>query len=503
MSERYQSEYEKVKKILQAALHSDTSYGVRREFRIGGAALEPMFESIDQSVSSLTILFGMTDWIIQVTELVGSNSILWIPGQIWFKFTLERMQAIHSVQRSLFRRQPENYGNLSGILSFMQQSVHSTPRRVETFVRLNLAALQYNGVVDRFGMFFLHNLDMKALDSDNVLPEITPRDEYAVVKLLPVLSHRNTAATLPEADGAAEDRSELHPLGKKPSWDQVAQMLELNPSRLMEDWQWLSALDVYKECNNPDALHKLAADMFRMFTRHIWIELNKAHKYDVSVQQIPDIETALQFWTIGAMYDRLKAAHFCSVNVGEFQVSGRARAHFGDDARVKLLFGELDMGPSWNRLGTAYLEKYAKKMKELDAEEQDEFREYLGDLLGYCQSLPDSDTRHPWRTDREGRVLLLANPVYYKVETIVSTEKGKKRVRGVQVRAGEGEFYAGVFRAEASDSDEMDENAGARAARKFQRMIRGRGGTERGQGRGRGRSCGRGRGRGNKSGQRK
>src|SRR5277367_5481516 len=106
-----------------------------------------------------------------------SNPILWIPSHIWFNFLSKRMQSIYQVQHQLYTTHPPNYGILMGLLTYLLQSILFTPQTVSSYVNESLALLQFHQVVDRFGMFFLHDLN---LNQRICLPPVLRKDDLGV-----------------------------------------------------------------------------------------------------------------------------------------------------------------------------------------------------------------------------------------------------------------------------------------------------------------------------------
>lgn len=64
-----------------------------------------------------------------------------------------------------------------GIVSYLLQALTSTPTNVPPFVTDALYTLQYGHVVARFGIFFLHELD---LSLEHVIPGIRKKDTHLV-----------------------------------------------------------------------------------------------------------------------------------------------------------------------------------------------------------------------------------------------------------------------------------------------------------------------------------
>ncbi len=101
----------------------------------------------------------------------------------------------------MIQRHPDNFLILSGVLSYLYQSVVSTPVKVHTFVRRALAELLYGNVVARFGMFFLHNLDVTLEES--IFPELSAVDDFKIRSTfnLPAKSKKKMVHTNDSASG--------------------------------------------------------------------------------------------------------------------------------------------------------------------------------------------------------------------------------------------------------------------------------------------------------------
>src|SRR5215471_2993752 len=114
---------------------------------------------------------------------MNSNPILWIPSHLWFHALERRIRTICHVQCKLHTIRPPNYGILTGLLSYLLQSVLYTPPTTSSHVNESLALLRFRQVVDRYGMFFLHELD---LTKEICLPEVLPMDDMKVLQSLGV-----------------------------------------------------------------------------------------------------------------------------------------------------------------------------------------------------------------------------------------------------------------------------------------------------------------------------
>ena len=108
--------------------------------------------------------------------------MLWIPSELWFSFLIRRLEGLNNVHATIYRLQPPNYGVISGLFAYLMQSVIFTPPVVNAYVRESLAALQYRGHCDRFGMFFLDTLNLG--DRSCMIDGILNKDDDEVKHIL-------------------------------------------------------------------------------------------------------------------------------------------------------------------------------------------------------------------------------------------------------------------------------------------------------------------------------
>lgn len=349
-----------------------------------------------------------------------SEPILWLPSKVWFQFLARRLEIIRGTQIQLHTKDPSNYGIMTGLLTHMLQSVLVTPINVSPYVNESLALLYYRQVVDRFGMFFLHNLD---LNKEKCLPEVLEKDDLDVLRTLGVKLRKKKKQRLSTPD-IDEDN---HPLGRHPSWGHVEQSLKDNPLRLMRPWRWSDDLEV---------INKEAVDIFILFTTHIWLCLHRKWHNEGPVRPTC-LKEALQCWSVRNVHSRLQSVTFVGCNAGLIgSIVGRRVKSF--EKRRSLYFPDTTDGlaGTWEVFGrgTGYIKQYTDICDGKSADDIVQINEGLSKLLSLCECLPDS---HRGENARGGRlrqtlwniekecVVMLTNPLYYKLLTI---GRGKKRM---------------------------------------------------------------------------
>ena len=93
--------------------------------------------------------------------LEHANPILAVKSEVYFGFQMRRMKEIQNVQHFLSEYWPPNYGMATALLMHMLCNIPHSPMSQTTHLRDALKELQYKKVMDTFGTFFLHNLDLE------------------------------------------------------------------------------------------------------------------------------------------------------------------------------------------------------------------------------------------------------------------------------------------------------------------------------------------------------
>jgi len=344
--------------------------------------------------------------------MLKSGAIVWIPSKIWFSFLAKRLRVLRDTQILLERREAPNYGIMTGILAYMMQSVIFTPTLVSPFVSESLDLLYYKQVVDRFGMFFLHDLD---LTLENCLPSVLDRDDADVLGAMGVKA-RKKKARMPSPD--TEDEDEF-PIGKKPNWKQVERCLKERPWVLMKQWRWQPEWG--------DTLDR-ASQLFILFTVHMWASLNERwHAPGASAVHPTTLQEALEQWTIKGVHATAASVNYLACNAGLLgSVKGQRVKSFAD--RVDVYFPPIgeELFGVWRPLGEnpGYISEYREEMNGLNLVDAELLRDGLRQLLSHCQCLPNGRRGDKfggrnaiWEVNGSS-VAVLTNPLFYKLERI-------------------------------------------------------------------------------------
>lgn len=226
-----------------------------------------------------------------------TKPVLWLPSKLWFPFLAQRLEILNKTHERIYRFQPQNYGVMSGLFAYLMQSVMFTLPKVNTYVQEALAALEYKRNCDRFGMFFLDKLDVT---NPAFIDGIVERDDASVKRILGPLISRVRVLIATRAE--AEDDLMRYPIGETPTWPQIRQSLERDPTVLIRQWEGLPLeLEKYRT-SGKDSTEAKAAEIFIKFTRQMWMSLHESWRIDPKTEREPKmLEAALFCWGVDSV----------------------------------------------------------------------------------------------------------------------------------------------------------------------------------------------------------
>ncbi|KAF9234754.1 hypothetical protein BU15DRAFT_36660, partial [Melanogaster broomeanus] len=379
----------------------ERSYGVRDEYRLSGFAAIEVLDNLE----ALT------------QRYLKSQPMLWMSSATWFDFLARRFRELQRTQICLRRIEPSNMGLLTGILCNMIRSISSTPIILDFHVRESMALLRFSQVCERFGMFFLFDLD---LESTPNLPDIQEWDDAEVMRLVGGNSNDRRTASKPIWPVLPSlDDQETFPIGERPTWQAVIKAISDAPWTLMRAWRWDSRLI---------HLQPVVGKLFTDFTCQMWLFLNKHWLADSSNVPGPAcLEEAMTCWTVETVYRSVTACAFeaCNANLPGALPRGRPQTPFS--GRVAIFFplpeDPYHVRSPWKvfRIKPGYLWQFHELMQDRDEEERFHILDRLGEIFSNLQCLPTSMATSkkvvgkPWVISKHGKVQFITNPVFYKI----------------------------------------------------------------------------------------
>jgi hypothetical protein len=357
---------------------------------------------------------------------MAHQPLLIIKSNVWFPWLARRAFEIEKTQRILETRRPENYGILTGLLTHMLRSVVSTPMEVPSFVNESLALLNTRQLVDRFGMLFLHNLNLKR---ENPLEDVQEQDDLGVLKAIGVADHLKKRK--PRLPTPAPDDPDVFPIGHSPTWKEIVKCFQESPWLLMKAWTWR---EEWSQMNNH------AVKLFILCTNHVWMSLNVT----LLVDGIPPISTTLQeameSWTIQSVHSTIRSVQFIPCNAGlEGSIPGRRVKNLQERRPVYFPRNLAFEHPTsvWQALCSqpGYIFEYQEIIKKLNTPARENLDLALDTLLSHIHCFPNgfhgsknSKTRGTiWTWSRSSVVEVITNPRFYKLARVGNAGRKKSQ----------------------------------------------------------------------------
>ncbi|KAG8217040.1 hypothetical protein J3R82DRAFT_7369 [Butyriboletus roseoflavus] len=119
------------------------SYGVREEIRGSGYAIMEALRSA---------------WC-KAAEYLDSDPILWVSSPVYCDFMIRRIEELQCLQVRFFRNPQPNHGIMSSIIVHLLRNVAFAVPAKHPHLTEALSDLSYEAIIQRFGIFFLHDLD--------------------------------------------------------------------------------------------------------------------------------------------------------------------------------------------------------------------------------------------------------------------------------------------------------------------------------------------------------
>ena len=297
-----------------------------------------------------------------------------------------------------------------------------------------MALLQFSRICERFGMFFLLDLD---LQKTSPLSTVQQHDDAEVLKLMEAKLKKNKG--LPAWRSASPNDLEQLPIGSMPAWTLLVKTIRDQPWLIMRAWTWTSDLSY---------LESMVGKLFVQFTCQIWMQLDDAWLIDSEKRPEPmSLQDAIQSWSLDDVFKSICACSFkaCNADIPGSAGAGRRQPSFAE--RMDIFFPEPTSNSKparrspwsvfWSKPG--YIWEYHKWIEDHPAASAEfEFKERLGRIFSLLQTLPDAvkaSSKTPGKTWRlqEDKVVLITNPKYYKIDGISQEKVQGTRRKTVRV----------------------------------------------------------------------
>lgn len=355
-------------------------------------------------------------------DYLNSDPILWIPSDIWFGFLELRVKYLQQTQVALVRSRPANLGIITGVISFLLRSVDMTPRMVPGHVRESLGLLRFKEIKARFGMFFLHDLELK---NRNPLPEVQEYDTVELLREMRIAS--GASAGVGRRPQEPEGPSVAYPLGPNPRWADLKKAVEKEPWHMMRRW-----------VTEPrPSFAGFVSRVFMKFTSHMLLDLRSDWLWHQQPPIVNSLAEAMAAWSVDEIGNRIKDITWLAIGAGlGSHVPGRPQSSFKE--RVEIFFprrrSQMPPRSQWAVFTEepGYLNFLWHHLEDMSEEAQDLVLDELGEVLQNIQCLPtsvpysDTSRGRVWHV-QGGGVEIVTNPRYYKVIECGTTRRPRRK----------------------------------------------------------------------------
>lgn len=385
------------------------SFGVRDETRGSGLAIKIMLESVYEQAKIYC------QW----------GPIVWVQSDDWFTLLTMRLKALRYAQYKLVTRQvkPPNLGIISSVMMNLVRSTTTSPIPKHSYIYRALKDLHLGPVMERFGMFFLHNFQE---DQANPLPDVESEDDDVVSHALGDARGRKSRGIRKTVKYIRRRRGSVNkdfPMGENVLWNELEVAMRTMTSTIIRPWVWRPAW----------AYHNLASRMFVHMTKDFWLfGLNPQCVLGIE-RTIQTLEEAMRSWSLLSITQYTPNAEFEASSTGvpgESSRRGKLVPSFVSLRNVFFPSPQVVLKPrsKWvvlKRYG--YLEGYHTWLNQLGVSLQQkvDLHSALDRIFDNVQCLPRTNAMHIWLPGSSGGPLFRTHPKFYR---IVSLRKEKASV---------------------------------------------------------------------------
>ena len=291
--------------------------------------------------------------------------------------------------------------------------------------------------MERFGMFFIDDLDPDDMERINM--NLGQKDGSEIRR-----EHKRTLTTmLSPKEKKTKDKgiqltasriSTEYPWGETISWSMLQRLCKLHPVDFFRQFNF-ETMDGWKISSE---ILEITQDLFISFTKDTWLCFQESF-LPAGIRPKPsNLKEAMEIWACQTILGLLGGKSIFLPST--YQLEGAPKKKKADVSfrELRSLFfpcPNKDFRPNTIWEGymeqSGYIGRYWEVLKEKEDEPDiiDGIHNYLDDIFGQLQCLPQSTADSIWHAT-DGSVCFLTNPIYYRVKSINSA--GRQTVIGPQ-----------------------------------------------------------------------
>jgi hypothetical protein len=315
------------------------------------------------------------------------------------------------------------------------QNIMVTPSYIPSFVQSALNNLQQRAVMERFGMFFMDDLDPE--DMERIIVNLGAKDGSEIGR-----EHKRALATMLSMKKAKDKgvqliaslRSTEYPWGETISWFTVQRLCKQQPVDFLRPFHFQTP-DIGQ--SSPEIL-EITTDLFIAFTKEAWLCLQESF-LPAGIRPIPSsLKAAMEIWACGNILALLGGKSTFLPSTHQLEGAPKKKNPDVSFQELRSLFfpspnKHFKASTIWVGFmeSTGYVRRYWKLLEEKRDTPDiiDAIHQSLDEIFGQLQCLPQCLMDSLWHAT-DGLVCFLANPIYYRVKSINST--GRQTALGPQ-----------------------------------------------------------------------
>jgi len=349
--------------------------------------------------------------------------MLWVSSKTYFSWIGRRFTELQNIHLKLTTTMLPNHKLMSIIITYLMRYVMVTPQENHKCLIESVRNLRFKGIMERFGMVFLHDLDVQSCK----LREIDHQDATELTEIGGRTVKHKENITRPWQLCNSHDQDDF-PWGRALSWQRVVDLLATECSTFLRPWEF-----IHRQEDD-----RAFISLFKVFTRDIWMSIG-SHVVESNRLPSPNhLEEAMRTWTPQKVEQILgkDKCHFLPSThglMGKYPKNAFSKS-FADMRSI--FFPGLDINIRKDSLWInythqgAYIDIYHGYLKRWTEDDIKRLNNYLDTTFANLQCLPaskppDASRTVIWSAVR-GKIQFVTNSSFYRVEE-VSGQKAHER----------------------------------------------------------------------------
>ena len=321
-----------------------------------------------------------------------------------------------------------NYRLMSLIIGYLLRHVLVTPSIKDPDVTYALRELRFEEVIMSYGIFFLHELDLKK----NQVPGLSTEDSKRLCEAYdtPFKLEKSIKKAPPLMQLTSQRATADYPWGKMVTYAQLNEIIQTVPNQLLKTPNTFPT----DSLKHPDS-----ALLFMSFTSQIWLLITEGFTVD-SETSFESLEDAIDVWTLKGIQEKCSNGIIVHPTYDGLVVERKNKPKDVFGGRKKFFFpskDELNSSPlkPFSKYEAYYLNVYHQILETQEEESIRKLDEDLDLIFSKLQCLPASIRERNkdvlWTT-HEGKLEFVLNATYFRIGGVFF-EKESRVVRRAQL----------------------------------------------------------------------